>query len=344
LLFIRTEMVSPFAPNEPASILLAERASLGGYFVRCVAYGFEVCLYIMTILSMRRNWSVGNYRLQALFITWIFVLCSIDVGASLKAGVMATVDNRAFPADPETGNLGGPLGWSRVHYYITSNAIAGTTAYLMLASANAYLLFRFYVIYGSNKLYVLIPFALYLATIAFSVLLTLHSFATQTQLIKTVNTNLSLIFFSLDVTFNVSLTLLIVARVLYTKRSIQATLAKDLTKTYTSVATMLIESSALTSFVSIVFIACLNQSLPGGIVVISLIVPVATISPTLIAYRVSNGTSFTTYTHPLSAPMSFAPGETSVAQTICRDDTAFSINREGSAGEADSTDRDLEKN
>jgi hypothetical protein len=99
---------------------------------------------------MRRNWSVGNYRLQALFITWIFVLCSIDVGASLKAGVMATVDNRAFPADPETGNPGGPLGWSRVHYYITSNAIAGTTAYLMLASANAYLV-RYYFRLGKGK-------------------------------------------------------------------------------------------------------------------------------------------------------------------------------------------------
>lgn len=73
---------------------------------------------------------------------------------------------------------------------------------------------------------------------------------------------LGISYWSLSISLNTVLTLLIVGRLMYVRRCVQSVLGDHHSDTYTSVSAMLIESASLYSIWGLVFLICYAKNTP----------------------------------------------------------------------------------
>lgn len=101
--------------------------------------------------------------------------------------------------------------------------------------------------------------------------------------------NFGIPYWSISVGLNILVTSLIVARLYLMRRRTRAVLTSNHTKTYTSVASMLIESAALYSFLALVFIITYARNSNVQNLVLPVLGQIQAISPLLIMWRVALG-------------------------------------------------------
>lgn len=110
---------SSWAPNETSATIYAEETWLQGNLLSNIAYGVELTLFVMCFTILVRQLNRFNYKRQMfllIFISVIFVLGTVFMGAQAKFTQMAFIEYRNFP--------GGPSAYENAEYSVPVDEIA----------------------------------------------------------------------------------------------------------------------------------------------------------------------------------------------------------------------------
>lgn len=102
---------NPWAPDEDAATIYAEETWLQGNLLSNIAYGVELTLFVMCFWILARQTKRSNCKRQLFllsFISIIFTLGTVFMGAQAKFTQQAFIEYRNFP--------GGPSAYEEVMY------------------------------------------------------------------------------------------------------------------------------------------------------------------------------------------------------------------------------------
>jgi len=236
----------------------------------------------------QRSWSLLVY------VAVLFTLGTITFAGDVKYDQTTWVDGRNLP--------GGPDALIMNHDESNIGRIVVTSCMIMRWVADGLLVYRCFVVWSTERFcyYIMaLPVLTFLANIAIGIVMLIGTW--QSALFSGITFTIP--DFSISVAINVLVTLLIVGRLLVTRRQIKAALGPEHSKIFTSIAAMLIESAALFSVTGLIFIvAFARQSKVQDLILPSLGL-VQGIAPMLIILRVAQGRA---WSNELSSAIEFA--------------------------------------
>lgn len=139
-----------------------------------------------------------------------------------------------------------------------------------------------------------------------------------------VTVNFLIPFFSLSISLNIIVTAMIVGFLMSHRRSIQATIGKQHAKQYTSIIAMVVESAALYTIFSVIFIITYGRNSPAQNLFLPVLGQVQCIAPLLILLRVASGRAYSGATSRAvhSGSMQFSSnGQTQSGMRTAQSDT-----------------------
>ncbi|KZV99267.1 hypothetical protein EXIGLDRAFT_250542 [Exidia glandulosa HHB12029] len=248
--------VGPFTPDESSFELWLERSNFVGGELAAVAYGmhallFGLCVYVMT----QRRADLKMYRWSLVYIFALFICGTLNLAFGIKWNQMIWIDNRNFPGGPNA--FVGMMFSDPIN--VASNAAYVTGAIL----ADAFVLWRCFVIWNRNFLVIIFPAFMFLGTVVCGIIALFQASQPGANLWTRVTVNFLIPYFSLSIALNIIVTLMIVGYLLGHRRSIQATIGKQHAKQYTSIIAMVTESAALYSAFSLIFIIAYGRNDPA---------------------------------------------------------------------------------
>ncbi|TFK54803.1 hypothetical protein OE88DRAFT_1732102 [Heliocybe sulcata] len=307
-------------------------AQFFGVMTGLMAYGIHFTLFIITaffLLKQRHTMRRASFYL--LYICVQFCLSSIGMWRDVLAETVSYLEHGNDPS------VAGPIEYYNVYFrsppeWVSVLAFAACTwlqdgllmpAILRIQTSR------------DNHSHLDLPLIDRLApSIAFisstealyepvTSILFIISVATSRDLYGSHSINLGVPYWALSISFNLVVTLLIIARLWFMRRDVQRSLTPDAASVYTSVGAMLVESAALYSVTGLLFIACYARDNKAQYVLITwlgqfevgvssypypLLKPynllfVQSISPLLIILRVAQGHAWSsTVPAPVMSP------------------------------------------
>ncbi|KAG9312276.1 hypothetical protein JVU11DRAFT_7580 [Chiua virens] len=251
-------------------------------------------MYVVCVQSLIRNFcsarSSGKTTSLTAWATILWILSTISTVADAYCTLYAYSWQLDFP--------GGPILYLDSIQGQPVPALSYATYLLTMWVADAMMLWRLVVFYTdvnalARGLILSFMSLLYIGSLGTGCFTIMLSSFNQT-LYSTLSRKVAIPCFTLSVTLNVFATAFIAIRLLMYKRFTEQSLGKKQARKspYTSIATMLIESSALYATWSLVFIVLYALSDPGQYIMIQMLRNVQVIAPLLIVYRVSKGTAW----------------------------------------------------
>ncbi|KAG7100299.1 hypothetical protein E1B28_002074 [Marasmius oreades] len=269
--------------NESSWDLLNDSVNLIGSTTICgVSYGVALTLLLVCAITFRRNLRNSRAGLyQMLYISFMFILGTIYIASNARTMELSYVLNRNYP--------GGPAQYS---YYIYSQpiTIVGLVAFFGANwMSDALLLWRLFIIYASSpyRLPVIVfPSLLFLASLSMSIITIVTSTQPNSSFWATNAVQFALAYYSLTVSFTIISTVLMLVQLFIFRRRFMEYLGEEYADRYTSIGAMLIESSALYTVWSIIFLGLYIVNHPVQYVFLASLAEVQIISPLLIILRV----------------------------------------------------------
>lgn len=270
------------SPSTPIDLPL-ERSLYVGNFFRAILYGIEVCTFFAAVYCLRGRSS--SYRKGRVFYVAyggvLLTLVTIAVVTDGLWGQYMWIDRRNSP--------GGPLGFfvaSENAWYNVFGSAADATANIL---GDGLLLYRCYMIWGSRWYIVVLPTLIYLASSVLVIITIVESALPNSFLLNGKPANFGVPWVALSVSLNILVTTLICARLLRMRALTRGLLPPEMSRTYTSVAAMLIESAAPFSALGIGLVVTEAQ---GGTLAIAFSYVwgmFCSLSPQMIVLRVAMG-------------------------------------------------------
>ncbi|KLO18217.1 hypothetical protein SCHPADRAFT_808115, partial [Schizopora paradoxa] len=274
-------------PQEPSSDIWRERSELSGTVVASVVYGIHICVIMLIFRVSKDNLSTKIKRLMTCGVFLLFAFATIELACQARILEIMWIDQRDIP--------GGPIVWLGLEYTLTAGILGLSTFVVANFIADSFLIFRLYVIWGNNRYIIILPV---LSNIAAAIL---TGFAVAQSVHP--NSNFSLgsrntvvPYFILTILLNIVLSFAIMVRLLQVRHSVKTIVGPEHANTYTSLSAMIVESSALTSVVGAVTLACYIQNNPALHFSLILYDQVVCLAPQLIALRVALGRAWTSDT------------------------------------------------
>ncbi|KAF9646468.1 hypothetical protein BDM02DRAFT_3012112 [Thelephora ganbajun] len=195
------------------------------------------------------KWGLVGYTVVMFSFVTIFTAINLDVQS------ISYVDNREYPG--VTNVLPpGPLGYQSFIYSQAISVVANLMFLLNNWLADGLLLYRCYVIYAMNYWVIAFPFLMYLASVGMGIMLIYQTSQPNSSIWNSVAINFGLPYFSISLSLNILLTLMIVGRLILHSRNIRNAMGvpAGASGLYRAIVTMLIESSALYAVNSLLFV------------------------------------------------------------------------------------------
>ncbi|EJD41393.1 hypothetical protein AURDEDRAFT_186558 [Auricularia subglabra TFB-10046 SS5] len=262
-----------------------ERVTMVAGLVGTFFWGVHFVLFLITVYtfySQRHKRPIPAVPLVYVFL--FFLSASAYMFCDLAWGIDELIDHRDYP--------GGPLQYYFDHFN-KPVALAGTAFFTITNFfADSLLLWRTWVVWGCNWYIVAIPILIFLGSTALS-MITVYQLATPgARFFSKTLLQFSLPYFSLSIALNFILTIMILTKLFIARRRILKTLDEEQGRIYTGMAAMIVESAALTSTFSILFIVMYSLNNDGFNVCLPLQVQMMCISPLLIMIRVARGHAY----------------------------------------------------
>ncbi|KAL5526074.1 hypothetical protein ACEPAG_7412 [Sanghuangporus baumii] len=335
-------VTSSFAPpGESGSDLWEERSNFAGVVLSSVAYGIHLTIYLFVLHHLvkyptqRAGASSVRARISwglVAYITWNFILGTFGIAAESKFNEMTFIDDRNFP--------GGPNGFVSAEYGNFIN-IFGTVAYVILNwFADGLVIYRFWLIYNFNYWIALIPCLLLLGSFSMGVILLFQLTQPNANLWTKTTLNFGIPYWSISISLNILVTLLIVGKLYFIRRRTRAVLSTHHSRTYTSIAAMLVESAALYSGTALIFLISYARNSMVQNLVLPVLGQVQAISPLLIMWRVARGQAISRDKLLSTSAEGMTPSKLSWRRSYTisgRGATTTMSSANGSAGVLDST-------
>ncbi|KAF6765586.1 hypothetical protein DFP72DRAFT_798198 [Ephemerocybe angulata] len=285
-----------------------------------LASGITTSLFYSCIKSLisslkRGGTSIGicPKQLRLVYLCLIFAVVTVWTVCSTWTLVYLRIEYPLYP--------GGPLGWELEHYNhpvmnLGNSAFIMTTWFsdgFMASPRFSNGIYRCYVVYSqSSKQWAVCILSgfLYLVKIVTGVVLLTQISLPRQSLFSQIN--LALVYFSIVASLHVLLTLLISRRILIHRLHFQKLVGKGSRslRIYTSLSSILIESSGLYSAAALFFIVPFALGHPLAKLSLALLAQIQVMSPMLVSYRLGQKSAWTHSTtenmHVSSGGMQFA--------------------------------------
>jgi len=280
---------NPNAPKISSQDYLEEKANFAGLITCAIFYGIVVILFFQCLSALLNPVSYTKGRLRWLLVIHIGAMFTfVTVFTAINLNIISTsyIDNRKFPNDPYPG----PLGYQVLAYSETSGIVSTVMFLLNSWLADGLLLYRCYIIYPMNRWAIVCPCLIYLASIATGIVLVYYQITEPTCFIWR-STSVSIgVPYSISVSLNVFLTLMIIARLVLLTRRLQKAMNAPfrLGGLYRAVITVVSESSAIYAAAFLLFIGTWAADNPTEYFFFPVLAQAQVIAPFLTVLRVAN--------------------------------------------------------
>ncbi|KAJ4464868.1 hypothetical protein C8J55DRAFT_552851 [Lentinula edodes] len=261
-----------------------ERSLYVGNFIRGILYGIELFTFAQAAHTILSQPPQSNHRGQTFYVYYgavLIMMVTIAVITDALWGEYMWIDHRDVS--------GGPLAYFEATTSMWMNVLgsaADATANIM---GDGLLLYRCYMIWGSNLWVVAFPCCIYLASSVLVVITVVESALPGAFLLNGTAANFGVPWVSLSVSLNVILTAMICGRLLMMRRMVRSSLSFELGNTYTSIMAILVESALPFSVVGVGFVITYAKNNPTSDAFAYVWGMFCSLSPQLIILRVAMG-------------------------------------------------------
>jgi len=290
---------NPYAPQIPYSLYFAEKANFAGILIGGILYGVVIVLFFqcMGVLLSSSYRTRGGVRWGLVVYTTVtFSFVTIFTALNLDIQSISYIDDREFPGNDALPP--GPLGYQ---YLIYSKPISIAANLMFLLNnwlADGLLLYRCYIFYAKKFWVVAFPCLVYLASLAMGITLIYQTSQPDSSIWNNVAINFGLPYFSISLSLNILLTLLIVARLAMHSRNIRNAMGAPAGASglYQTIITVLVESCTLYAVTSLLFVAPWGAKSHVADIFLPILAEIQVIAPLLIIRRVADQRALTTNT------------------------------------------------
>ncbi|KAK0473977.1 hypothetical protein IW261DRAFT_1403895 [Armillaria novae-zelandiae] len=273
-----------------------ERTWLIGALLTGVGYGVVLTLSMLCIgrllNALKRRRGSGPRLTFFAYVTLVFVFATMSVAGSSTMAQYSFIDYRLFP--------GGPAAFEEVMFSISVSEMGNVAFVLSNWFADAIVVWRCLVVYKGTGIprwfVVLLPCLIYMASWVLGLLWLIQVSAPASSPWVTNTINFTQPYFWTSFALNVSMTLAIVMRLFLFRYRISKAMGPSYGRQYTSIASMIVESSFLYTSFQLLFIVPFGLSSPVQTIFIQPLSQVQVIAPLLIIFRVSSGQAWTSDT------------------------------------------------
>ncbi|KAK0441326.1 hypothetical protein EV421DRAFT_1812688 [Armillaria borealis] len=290
-----TDLNPAWTPNEDQATLLAERTWLIGAILTGVGYGVVLTLTLICIsrlLKRRRRSSLKQTYFWLGYVSLVFLFATIFIAGSSTMAQYSFIDYRLFP--------GGPAQFENLMFSIPVSEMGNVAFVLSNWFADAVVVWRCLVVYKGSRfswwLVALVPCLTYIASWVLGLLWLIQVSAPASSPWATSSINFTQPYFWTSFSLNVTMTLAIVSRLLVYRYRISSVMGSSYGRQYTSIASMIVESSLLYTSFQLLFIVPFGLNSPVQTIFIQPLSQVQVIAPLLIIFRVSSGRAWTSDT------------------------------------------------
>jgi len=217
-----------------------------GSYLSGILYGVELMMYFSTLRKLRRRaLNRQSWKFFFIYSTVLLILVTIDMATNAVWGEIMWIDKRTDP---------GVATFIVEDLSIWYQIMGSTTVVIMVLLGDALLLYRLFVIWGSNYWVVVLPGIIYCATLALGILELVSAFKPGGFFFSGKAVNFGTPYYSITVSMNIIVTALICARLFYMSRQVREAIGVQNAKLYTSIAAILIESAAPYTAMGILFL------------------------------------------------------------------------------------------
>lgn len=286
---------NPYAPQMPFSFYMAEKTTFIGVLMGLALYGVAVGLFFpcMNALLNPVDRTQGIKWGLVAHTSAMFTFLTINSLMNLAYQSVAYVDNRAFPGI-EGVLPPGPVAWRMViEYSNVNNALPDVLFFLNTWLADGLLLYRCYVIYSMKKRIILLPFLVYLTSLAMGIMFSYQISTQGSSGVFSFGINFGLLYFSVTLSLNILLTLMIVSRLTWHSWTVWKAMgdASQVNGLYKTVITMIIESFALYTITYVAFLVLWGAMTNAPNLFAASLSSIQVIAPFLLVLRVANRTA-----------------------------------------------------
>jgi len=206
---------------------------------------------------------------------------TIDISVNAVWGELMWINARDTP-----GGVPMYIGTQTSVWYQT---MGSTSVVMMIFMGDALLLYRLFIIYGSNYLVVAVPILAYIAAFSLAIIELVLAGKPDGNFFHGKVINFGVPYYSLTIALNVVVTALICGRLWKLGSAVSKALGRDSARMYTSVASILIESAAPYSLVGIMFLVPYARGSGTAIAFGQVWAKLTCLAPQLIVLRVVTG-------------------------------------------------------
>jgi hypothetical protein len=297
-------------PDESPAQLYAEKTWLAGSIITGVGYGVVFALTCLCVQSLwhRTRIKDAEYTRNCFFLAYVcvmFILGSLFLGSNSQFTQLAFIDDRNFP--------GGPSAFEVQMFSISADEIANVSFVLADWCSTALMVWRCVIIYrdcGVCPWPILVTLAaMLLGSFVLGILFLYQISSPSSSPFSAPGTspNFTLSYFFFELATNVIVTILIVLRLyFYRLHTKHALLGPVHVAEHTSIESMIVESAAIYSTFSLLFLIPFAMTSPVANVFMQVLGEAQLIAPLLIIFREAQGTGW------ISSALSMSSSRTAV--------------------------------
>lgn len=289
---------NPYAPHITPRLYFAEKTNFAGFLIGAILYGIVIVLFFQCMGALLNpvnrtrgiKWALVAHTAAMFSFVTIYTAINLDIQS------ISYIDNREFPG-VDSIPWPGPVGYQTL---ITSKAISVVPTIVFVLNtwlADGLLLYRCYVICAANYWVIVFPCLMYLVTVAMGIAFT-YQCSQPASLLSNYVADYGTAYYSISISLNVLLTLMIVTRLILHHKNIRDALG-PLARTgglYKTIVTILTESCALYAVTYLLFIGPWASASPVSNIFFPILAETQVIAPFLITLRVANQSALTNKT------------------------------------------------
>ncbi|KAI0631476.1 hypothetical protein C8Q77DRAFT_138885 [Trametes polyzona] len=287
-----------------------------------ILYGVELVLYFASVglilQGRRREESKRSDRLFLFLSTGLLLMITIYVAVQSVFGEEMWIVHADYP-----GGSAQYLADNAAVWYQTLGSAASVVLNLM---SDGLLIYRTYVVWSDWRV-AIFPSILYLATAALGILTCYASGSPNANFFVGAAAQIALSYSSVVIGLNVTCTVFICGRILYLAHRMEATLGREVSRTYTGAAALIVESMLPYTLFGIAYVVTLGMDSQYSIFFLSVYVMFTCVSPQMIILRVLMGRGWTLEAGSSVVSARFATNATTATATANSKTAAVRITR-----------------
>ncbi|KZT23592.1 hypothetical protein NEOLEDRAFT_1069387 [Neolentinus lepideus HHB14362 ss-1] len=288
-----------------SSALVFGRSLYIGNIMAAILYGIQLYITFESVyyLIVFRN---QNDRTRIFYVGYGIVML---ICMTFAMAANALMGQRVFVEKP--GYPGGPAAYYEAKGKPWFNVLGCAMDLLGNFLGDGLLLYRCYMIWGSNRLLITFPALVYAASTVTAVLSVVESALPGSSFFQSQATSFGIPWIALTCAYNVMMTALIVTRILRVQHQVKSSaLSSERARMYTGIVAILVESALPFTILGIAFAVILGKNLPTEVALAAIWGSFVGLAPQLIILRVSMGRAWSKETVvqlTCPGPITFAP-------------------------------------